>query len=467
MNAGKRRDGPAAATDSAQRAAVPSGIQRIIVFSRYPQPGQTKTRLIPALGAVGAAQIQAALTHHTLQTVNRHSALSGCEIEVRFTGCDAALMQQQFGAGPHYRPQCGGDLGARLRDAVRAASAEGVAKLLLIGIDCPELTPTILAQAWTALDGCDVVLGPAHDGGYYLLGMTAPHLSLLEHISWGTEHVDRQTTQRAAALGLRLHRLPPLADIDLPEDLIVCRRLGAPLATALPEPQPGLISVVIPTLNESPTIESLVRALHCDQDLEVIVADGGSCDDTIELAERAGACVVSSSAGRGRQMNAGAAVARGEILLFVHADVQLPPNFANLVRQELADGAVAGAFALQLDASSWGLRLVQWGANLRTRLLQLPYGDQGIFLAAEQFFRMGGFRNWPLMEDFDFCRRLAKLGRIACAPAAVTASARRWQQRGVLRTTLINQGCVAGYFLGVPPERLARWYRRKPDSPPR
>jgi rSAM/selenodomain-associated transferase 2 len=160
-------------------------------------------------------------------------------------------------------------------------------------------------------------------------------------------------------------------------------------------------------------------------------------------------------------MNAGAAVSTGEILLFLHADTHLPTEFETLVRQALQNaGTVAGAFELRIDAQLRGLRLVERMVNVRSRFLSMPYGDQAIFLKATVFHEIGGFPDLPIMEDFELMLRLKRLGRITIVPAPVLTSGRRWQKLGVVKTTLINQLIIAGYFLGIPPAQLVRWYRR-------
>jgi rSAM/selenodomain-associated transferase 2 len=222
------------------------------------------------------------------------------------------------------------------------------------------------------------------------------------------------------------------------------------------------ISIVIPVLNEAIAIRAVLAQVVDTPNVEAIVVDGGSEDDTVAIAQTTGVKVISSTAGRARQMNAGAAVATGDILLFLHADTQLPPNFDCLVRQALQKpGTVAGAFELRINAQLGGVRLIERMVNWRSRFLSMPYGDQAIFLKTSVFAELGGFPDLPIMEDFELMRRLKRLGRITLVSAPVITSGRRWQKLGVVKTTLINQLVIAGYFLGVPPAELLRWYRRK------
>jgi rSAM/selenodomain-associated transferase 2/rSAM/selenodomain-associated transferase 1 len=383
---------------------------------------------------------------------------------VYFAGGDHERMRDLFGDDITYRPQQGRDLGQRLIHAIEESFAAGAGQVLVIGTDAPELTPAILQQATAALEEHDLVVGPAIDGGYYLIGLTRCEPKLFQDIAWGTAAVLAQTLTAAHRLGFHVHRLPPLSDVDHPEDLLVCRRLGAGFDQSLPTRQTGLLSIIIPTLNESATLAATLDRMVAVPDIEIIIVDGGSEDQTVQIARAAGATVIASRPGRGRQLNAGASLASGENLLFLHADTQLPSDFRPQIFAALASGAAAGAFSLKLADSRFAFRWIEWGVNLRSRWLQMPYGDQGIFLAADRFYQLGGFPSLPLMEDFEFCRQLRKQGRIVLLPSAVTTSARRWQRLGIVRTTIINQACIVGYLLGISPQRLARWYasRRGP-----
>lgn len=220
----------------------------------------------------------------------------------------------------------------------------------------------------------------------------------------------------------------------------------------------SLVSVIIPTLNEEPFIGRTIAQAVTADNVEVIVVDGGSRDDTVSVADSLGARTIESRAGRGRQMNVGAAAARGDTLLFLHADTLLPPEFDRDVHQVLArPDVMLGAFRFRLDERSVALAVVEQLVAIRCRLFRLPYGDQGLFLRRSTFKALGGFRDLPIMEDFDLVRRAHSLGRIALADASATTSARRWNAHGAGRTTLVSQLCILAFLTGVPPQRIAAW----------
>ena len=227
------------------------------------------------------------------------------------------------------------------------------------------------------------------------------------------------------------------------------------------------VSVVIPTLDEHAGIGTAIDRAHGGGASEVIVVDGGSVDGTADAAAGHGARVIETQPGRGRQMNAGAAVATGDVLLFLHADTTLPAAYVGHVARVLArPGVVAGAFELRIDAPHRALRLVEASVNRRSRWFGMPYGDQAIFLSAATFRRIGGYCEADSMEDFAMIRRLRRLGRISIAPSHVTTSARRWLAGGVWRTTLLNQVCVAAWLAGVSGRRISRWRGAASQSAP-
>jgi rSAM/selenodomain-associated transferase 2 len=188
-----------------------------------------------------------------------------------------------------------------------------------------------------------------------------------------------------------------------------------------------------------------------------------SIDETRDIAQKNGARIVVSHKGRATQNNEGAGVASGDILLFLHADTQLPVGFDTHIRQAFTDPNIAaGAFLLHINSDTPGIRTIEWLTNWRSTIFGLPYGDQAIFVREEVFEGLGGFPVMPIMEDFAFMRMLRKNHhKITILPSAVTTSARRWEKLGVFKTTLINQLIIFAYYLGVSPEKLATWYRKR------
>jgi len=432
---------------------------QLIIFTRYPEPGKTKTRLIPALGLEGAADLHRRMSEHTLFWARQLQSCWPLDIEIWYAGeGQEYLFRQWLGADLVYHTQGQEDLGGRMAHSFAQAFQAGRKRVILVGTDCPELTDILMRQAFAALEENDVVLGPATDGGYYLIGLRQPVPSLFAGIPWGTEAVLEKTLQMAEAQQLRVFLLEPLPDVDRPQDLPVWERWAHERKVLEPLP---FISIIIPTLNEEKNIVSCLASTRHAAQIERIVVDGGSMDRTMEMARTWGATVLSSPKGRARQMNAGARVARGDLLLFLHADTCLPERFAEWVRQILSRPWVAaGAFQFRLDASTRELHLIERGANWRCRLWQMPYGDQAIFVKSALFREVGGFPDIPIMEDFEFIRRLKKKGRIQIAPLPAITSARRWMTLGTWKTTLMHEAIIVAYYLGISPTRIHRWARR-------
>ncbi|HVT59365.1 MAG TPA: TIGR04283 family arsenosugar biosynthesis glycosyltransferase [Thermoanaerobaculia bacterium] len=232
----------------------------------------------------------------------------------------------------------------------------------------------------------------------------------------------------------------------------------APRASRL-TPQLMRLAIVVPTLNEEGTLRRTLPAALAVAD-ELVVSDGGSGDRTPEVAGELGARVIRGPAGRGGQLNRGAAATSAELLLFLHADTTLPAAAPGAIRAAIAGGAVGGAFLMRFDTEPPLLRLGSRLINLRTRWTRLPLGDQAQFVTREAFAALGGFRDWPLLEDLDFAWRLRKHGRTAILADKVTTGARRFLELGVVRTVTINWLIWAAFVAGVPPRRLARFYRQ-------
>ncbi len=229
------------------------------------------------------------------------------------------------------------------------------------------------------------------------------------------------------------------------------------------------LSIIVPVLNEAARLPALLAGLAPFREAaEVIVVDGGSTDGSAESAQAAGwARVLAAPRGRARQMNAGAAAACGEVLLFLHADTSLPPTALEDIRAALADPPVVGGrFDVRLDSPRPIYRAVETLMNLRSRWTGIWTGDQAIFVRRAVFERLGRFPDIPLMEDVEFTRRLRRLGPRACLHARVTTSARKWEQEGAARTIILMWGLRFLYLAGVSPARLHRWYYRRRAAPP-
>ena len=429
----------------------------VIMFTRFPVAGKAKTRMIPALGADGAARLHRRLAERAVAVAREARGMHRMVVTVSFSDGCRRDFRAWLGPDLQFREQHPGDLGARMQHAIGQALADGAARVLVVGTDVPGLTPDIIRQACALLAEHDVVLGPAGDGGYYLIGMKRCHSELFTDMDWGSAHVADRTRTAINRIGLSVAELPVLDDVDRPEGLA---RLRNEPSFADVFTGRSLVSVIIPTLNEAAVLAAALERVRRAKGVEVIVADGGSHDPTCALAEKAGAAVIRIAGGRAAQMNAGAARAGGGRLLFLHADTQLPDGFADTVRRALDDPTtVAGAFRFRTDGSGLRMRLIEKGTNVRSGMLRWPYGDQGLFLEKRVFNELGGFGDFPIMEDFDLVRRLRRRGRVVTAPDCVVTSSRRWRRRGILRTMLRNQAMIIGYLAGVSPERLANFYR--------
>ena len=417
------------------RAPRRTETERLIVFARYPRAGQSKTRLAPLLGNEGAARLHRQLVNQTLYLAR------GCALEVRSTGDTPNAMATLFGDDLTYRDQGDGDLGRRLQHATATAFSESARRVVVIGTDCPLLSRQHLNAAFDALADADVVLGPAHDGGYYLIGLNRPHAELFADIPWGGPEVLARTQAAAARLGLRVHLLPVLPDVDVPDDLTIWAQ--ARLARLDERPR---LSVIIPARNEQDHLAATLGSVLACAGAEIIVVDGQSDDRTAEIARRFGATVLTAPPSRGGQLNAGAAQARGDVLLFLHSDTLLPADYTSQIFSVLAQpGTAAGAFELGIDAPGLSFRLIEWAVRWRSRLLERPYGDQAMFMPTQTFRECGGFPDLPSMEDYAMLARLHRRGHIRIAGSTVRTSARRWQQHGTLRTTLRHQGLILRY----------------------
>src|ERR1051326_699546 len=365
--------------------------ERLILFTRFPVAGRAQTRLIARLRAEGAAQLQREMTEHTLARIWPLIERRKVKLEVRFEDGSREDMRRWLGNGLDYLPQGNGDLGERMARASAEAFEEGAQGVIIIGADCPELDAALIERALELLRTHRLVFGPAKDGGYYLVALSTATPKIFEGVPWSTKSVLETSIARGRQLGVEAPLLPELSDVDESEDLEVWEKARHPSHA---------VSVIIPTLNEAKELSRTLKYASAVRPVEIIVADGGSKDDTQRIARSHGTKLVICAANRAEQMNTGAAIARGETLLFLHGDTQLPEHwddrlFAALRQPEV----VGGAFGFKIRETFRGRWLTEITTNLRSRIWRMPYGDQALFVRRWIFEEMGGFHDLPIMED--------------------------------------------------------------------
>ncbi len=230
------------------------------------------------------------------------------------------------------------------------------------------------------------------------------------------------------------------------------------------------LSFIIPVFHEADTIQRRIDALYQqfpDDEFEIIVVDGELSSTTLHAIKYPKVIKLTSPPGRGIQLNIGAHAAHGDMLIFLHADTQLPTDALQEVRRILSDDRfVAGAFALRFNSRHWGMKLINITASWRYRLTRYPYGDQAIFMTKTYFEHIGGYADIPIMEDLDLMRRIKQRGdKICISKATVLTSARRWETEGIIYSTLRTWLLASLFCVGVPAEKLVNYYRRHTSRP--
>jgi rSAM/selenodomain-associated transferase 2 len=223
-------------------------------------------------------------------------------------------------------------------------------------------------------------------------------------------------------------------------------------------------SIIIPVLNEAALINGTIdhiKKLDCDAMLEIIVVDGDPEEGTLREISRDDVIKIKSPKGRGKQMNDGAAIARGNILLFLHADTSLPLDSLRLIEGAMQGKRyVAGAFDLGIKSARPIFRLIESAASIRSRITRIPFGDQAVFIRKNYFEQIGGYREIPLMEDVDIMKRIKKRrDKIFIIPHRIYTSSRRWEQEGIAHCTFRNWMLQVLYLIGVSPNKLSQFYK--------
>jgi rSAM/selenodomain-associated transferase 2 len=422
-------------------------------MAKAPVPGRVKTRLLPAFTPIECAAIQKALIERTLRwavEVAPHAtvlALDGPPVDVP-PGAETIAQQ-------------GTGLGERLARATGHVFRRHPGRVLVAGVDT-RLTREHASAAEAQLDGgAEAVFGPALDGGYYLLALARPLPELFEidPEAWGGDRVLELSLAAAWRAGRRTAVIHPERDLDTPADAAVLEDDDPELRPFLRRQREPLVSVVVPVLDEAAVLPGLLDHLaSLEGRFEAIVVDGGSTDGSAGIAadHPSAPLVLRAGGGRARQMNTGAAAARGDPIVFLHADTRLPARAYEALTSSSADG---GNFAIHFDGGDRFSSVL--GAWYRVqRRLGVYYGDSAIWLRRRSFEALKGFKELPIMDDYELARRLERGFRTACLPGPVVTSSRRWRALGIPRTVL-SWVVIRWLFLaGVPPATLARLYRR-------
>ncbi|MDR3567247.1 MAG: TIGR04283 family arsenosugar biosynthesis glycosyltransferase [Syntrophobacteraceae bacterium] len=430
----------------------------LLIFLKYPAPGRVKSRLAKEVGVEGAARIYEKLVRRTLGIA--------CDVKRKSPQIDITLfympkdplqgLVNKFRGPWKFQEQEGDHLGYRMASALRSAFAQGAGRAVLIGTDLADVEAGDIEEAFKNWGENVVVLGPAADGGFYLVGTDRAIDSPFDFTTWGTNEVFSRTAREFEAAGFRVHLAPRRYDVDQKSDLARLDR--NPLFS-------DSISIIIPTLSET---ERLSPLLHYLENLlwpgdEIVVVEGGAFDKTALHRKSPALTVIKTIRGRGIQQNVGAMLSRGNILFFLHDDTTPPPQFAYLIRSSCRDKPkVAGCFKLRFRPSNRALDLISGWANLRTSLCKLPYGDQGYFCRKDLFERAGGFGRKYLMEDVEIVRKLRKIGGgardISIMAEYVYTSPGRYLRNGVLKASLQNHLIFFLSALGCKETELYRRY---------
>jgi uncharacterized protein len=431
----------------------------LIFFMKAPVMGRVKTRLAEGIGNEHATTLYRLMCEYLLNlTVPQNTDAIVAYDDEECTVLPAYLE------GKALVYQSGNDLGERMQNAFEAVFAKGYTRAILVGSDIPDVDERLFEEAFAHLCNHDAMLSPTEDGGYYLIGFHAHTFckEAFEGIPYSQSDVYANTLLKLSPL--RVAKGEMLRDIDTLEDLraFTCNektplgKFAQDILNDLPR-----ISVIIPVYHEDETLLhtlSHLKAMAHAQNYEIIVVDTHE-RTTVERLHVSAVRVAFSNKGRSSQMNEGARKARGELLLFLHADTLLPYHWDQKIESAL-HVTKAGAFSLGINDSHLGLFCIETLANLRTQMTKIPYGDQAHFFQASFFRSLGGYVQIALMEDVEMMKRLKKRGeKIALLKSKVLTSPRRWHKEGILYVTLRNRALSFLYWVGVSPIKLSQFYK--------
>ncbi|MFH1930329.1 MAG: TIGR04283 family arsenosugar biosynthesis glycosyltransferase [Pseudomonadota bacterium] len=430
----------------------------ILIFMKYPEAGRVKTRLSKSIGREQACNIYQKLVRRTLGMVSdfKH-AHTEIDLFLFYYPPESETQLRKAYPGPwKFTPQMSGHLGEKMGNAFNHVFTKGYGHAVLIGTDIADIMTSDIADAFQALNENQAVLGPAQDGGFYLIGLSSTINEIFNFPNWSTPSVFERTLNCFHASAHKVRTLCKRHDIDEKKDLIYFN------SNPLFQDQ---ISIIIPYLSGTKKLASLVDCLEAQLwpgDEVVLVRGNGSPEwGTKNISPHTR--LIFAPKGRGNQLNHGARVAQRNILWFLHIDTAPPPNFGYHIRKlTLIRHMVLGCFELSFNTSSLPLNLISKWTNLRTKYFQLPYGDQGFFCTRRIFYKAGGFKKQFLMEDVDFVRNCKKMGKLLIVPQPIHSSPQRYLTKGVLRASLQNHFLILLYFLGVSDKRLYEFYYKEP-----
>lgn len=405
--------------------------QAIVIFTRVPEAGKTKTRLMPHLTPKECEKLHICF----LQDIRKECEKCSADVFVSYMAekpNGEERIKKIMGIQSGYFPQEGESLGEKMYRAIEKVLAMGYKKCVLIGTDVPEIQAKYLERAFEVLDEKSVVFGRTLDGGYYLVGMKTPQKEVFELSSYGHSKVLDETIEILHKEHIKVGFTNMLEDMDTPKDLQGYRsRMRENVL--LRESETGRylakiakISIIIPVYNEEKTIVKLQQQLEeLKERCEIIFVDGGSTDRTIKLIQP-DYHVLHESKGRAWQMNAGAKESSGDILFFLHCDSELPHNPLAEIHRVMKDHS-AGCFGIAFHSKNffmWTCRVI---SNHRIKDRKVMFGDQGIFVDRELFFKAGMFPELPIMEDYQFSLTLKEMGiRLGMAKRRIYTSDRRF-----------------------------------------
>ena len=436
----------------------------IIVFTRVPEPGLTKTRMMPHLTPRQCAGLHTSFLKDILGECGKCEA----DIFISYTPEeDREKIVRILGRKWKYFPQKGEGLGERMYRALQEVLGKGYDACLLCGTDVPELEKKCLDRAFRCLGEKDVVFGKTRDGGYYLVGMKKPLKEAFSLDTYGHEKVLEETVDGLEKAGYTVGYTETLSDMDTPEDLRGYRsrmrkdRKRKRSSTGTFLARNARISVIVPVYNEETTIEALQRQLLPLKDrCEILFVDGGSTDGTKEKISSEFR-VLDSEKGRARQMNTGARESTGDILFFLHCDSELPDFPLERIRRVMRDYE-AGCFGIAFHSRNFFMFTCRVISNHRVKDRKVMFGDQGIFIDRDLFFRAGMFPEIPIMEDYQFSLTLKEMGvKLGMADRRIYTSDRRFPEGTIPKLRLMwkMNRLRKMYRDEVPVETISRLYR--------